>query len=72
MKDLEYQECASCAAKSGAPELCPICLHNRAVVDTLKAELENVKKERDILQASLEARQEKSLQELLGDNLSQE
>lgn len=47
MKDLEYQECASCAAKPGAPELCPACLHNRVVVEALKAKIEIVEAERD-------------------------
>lgn len=33
----EYQECASCAAKPGAPDLCAACLHNRTLVARLKA-----------------------------------
>lgn len=40
--DLEFKECASCAAKPGCPTLCAACLHNRQVVATLHAKLEEV------------------------------
>lgn len=33
----DYRECASCAAKPGAPRLCDACLHNRRIVDRLRA-----------------------------------
>jgi len=35
----EFRECAACAAKPGAPELCPACLHNRKIVDRLRESL---------------------------------
>lgn len=35
MTDLEFKECASCAAKPGMPVLCSACLHNRRVIDQL-------------------------------------
>ena len=31
-----FQECAECAAKSGAPTLCTACRHNRALADELQ------------------------------------
>lgn len=34
----EFAECASCAAKAGSPSLCSACLHNREVIDQLRAE----------------------------------
>lgn len=34
-----FKECAICAAKPGAPTLCPACLHNRATIDRLLAAL---------------------------------
>ena len=37
---LDARECASCAAKTGSPELCPSCLHNRSVVATLRRSVE--------------------------------
>lgn len=27
----QFRECAACAAKPGAPTLCPVCLHNRTI-----------------------------------------
>ena len=30
---MEFQECETCRAKSGSPELCGSCLNNRAVID---------------------------------------
>lgn len=38
--DLDFQECATCAAKPGCPTLCASCLHNRAVIGALHAKLE--------------------------------
>lgn len=32
---LDFKECSICAAKSGNPELCPSCLHNRAAIQFL-------------------------------------
>jgi len=34
---LEFRECPECAAKSGQPALCASCLHNRDVIERLKA-----------------------------------
>ncbi len=31
-----YRECAACASKPGAPQLCAACLHNRALVEALQ------------------------------------
>jgi hypothetical protein len=36
---LHYRECASCAAKTGSPTLCPSCYHNRTVIDRLRERL---------------------------------
>jgi hypothetical protein len=36
---IEFRECASCAAKPGAPTLCAACLHNRATINRLIAAL---------------------------------
>lgn len=35
----EFRECAACAAKPGAPVLCDACLHNRAAINRLVAEV---------------------------------
>ncbi len=32
MVSLEFMECAACAAKSGSPNLCVSCVHNRTVI----------------------------------------
>ena len=40
LKTPEFAECASCAAKPGAPTLCQACLHNRATINPLRAECE--------------------------------
>jgi hypothetical protein len=37
---IEFQECAACAAKSGAPYLCAACLHNRALAGRLRELIE--------------------------------
>lgn len=36
---IEFQECAECAAKPGAPTLCGACIHNRRVINALVAAL---------------------------------
>jgi len=43
----EYRECATCAAKTGCPTLCPSCLHNRGLVMDLQARLAAVGKDLD-------------------------
>ena len=35
-KNLEFQECAACAAKPGSPVLCDSCLHNRRAIGKLQ------------------------------------
>ena len=40
----EFAECALCAAKPGSPTLCTTCLHNRATVNQLRAEREELLK----------------------------
>jgi len=42
--DPEFAECAECAAKSGSPTLCRACLHNRATINQLRAECEELTK----------------------------
>ena len=37
MNALNFQECSSCAAKSGSPTLCESCVHNRAALAALDA-----------------------------------
>lgn len=37
--DLEFQECATCAAKPGSPSLCASCLHNRHAIGVLDRRL---------------------------------
>lgn len=37
----ELMECEICRAKPGSPNLCPRCLHNRAVISRLKKEVNN-------------------------------
>jgi hypothetical protein len=38
----EFVECESCAAKPGSPYLCRACLHNRATINQLRAEREEL------------------------------
>lgn len=40
--DPEFAECADCAAKPGSPTLCRACLHNRATINQLRAEREEL------------------------------
>jgi len=40
----EFAECADCAAKPGSPTLCRACLHNRATINQLRAEREELTK----------------------------
>jgi len=47
LSGVEYQECATCAAKTGSPALCPSCLHNRGLVMDLQARLAAVGKDLD-------------------------
>lgn len=35
--NLNFVECSTCATKPGSPILCDACLHNRQVIETLKA-----------------------------------
>lgn len=42
--DPEFAECADCAAKPGSPTLCRACLHNRATINQLRAEREELAK----------------------------
>ena len=35
----EFAECPNCAVKSGSPPLCPSCLHNRQVIESLNQKL---------------------------------
>lgn len=37
--NLAFVECAQCSALPGSPVLCPSCLHNRTVVETLRQKL---------------------------------
>ena len=38
----EFVACADCTAKSGSPTLCGACLHNRATINQLRAEREEL------------------------------
>jgi hypothetical protein len=40
---IEFQECAACAAKPGAPTLCAACLHNRTTINRLCAQVESTR-----------------------------
>jgi hypothetical protein len=37
-----FWECASCRSKSGSPELCPSCLHNRLLIERLWKRVEEL------------------------------
>ena len=39
----DFRECPTCAAKTGSPTLCEICLHNRSVVSNLKAQIKEIR-----------------------------
>jgi hypothetical protein len=39
---VDFRECAACAAKPGAPNLCEACIHNRRVINALVASLTQV------------------------------
>lgn len=54
MPDLDFQECAACAAKPGAPVLCPACLHNRDVIYALQKMLEMARAEAEAWKACFE------------------
>ena len=40
----DFMECAACAAKSGSPQLCAACLHNRAELAKVRAKSEERRK----------------------------
>jgi len=40
--DVEFQECPTCAAKTGMPILCDSCLHNRQAIAIMKEALSMV------------------------------
>jgi len=39
-----YMPCGECSKQMGAYNLCESCLHNRTVIDHLKAKIENRKR----------------------------
>lgn len=39
MNENEHLECATCMAKPGAPTLCPACIHNKYLIEKLKADI---------------------------------
>jgi len=43
-RDKPQAECDSCRAKSGTPVLCTSCYHNRSVIDSLKEEIEELRR----------------------------
>jgi len=36
---MDFMECDDCTKKPGSPQLCPACLNNRSVIETLKKQL---------------------------------
>jgi hypothetical protein len=51
----DFQECAGCATKLGAPDLCQSCLHNRRAIDQLHAQLRTALDPDDVRQYVFEA-----------------
>lgn len=41
----DFMECAACAAKPGAPQLCAACLHNRTELAKVRAKVAELEKE---------------------------
>ena len=40
----QFKECPTCAAKPGSPPLCPLCLHNRGIINDLEQEVWRLEK----------------------------
>lgn len=48
-----FRECATCATKPGSPTLCPVCLHNRALVGRLTGRADRLDVELQAARAKL-------------------
>ena len=44
--DMKFKECPECSARSGTPELCDSCAHNRKVIGKLREDREEWECER--------------------------
>ena len=50
----EFRECPECAAKSGSPDLCPSCVHNRMLIEHLYDQISRYGKQIGVLRTVLE------------------
>ena len=50
--DMKFKECPECSARSGTPELCDSCAHNRKVIGKLREDREEWECERAQLEES--------------------